>query len=195
MLFHETGEFMEVKNNDNQSKITAVKEAIDSLDANSLNEMKIWLFKESCRLENQESVLDEREHLLAQQEKEFYEKHRQERLRLETDQKRLSHDVALFEQKLNILKEGYAGLEEDRKKINAEWDRLRREKKYIDEDRSSAGEMFFKGVTSLLSLKKRYKDLLKIYHPDNMGGDHEMVTMITAEYNNLIKQYDISKKA
>ncbi|MCR5100973.1 MAG: hypothetical protein K6B41_06425 [Butyrivibrio sp.] len=186
---------MEVKNNDNQSKITAVKEAIDSLDANSLNEMKIWLFKESCRLENQESVLDEREHLLAQQEKEFYEKHRQERLRLETDQKRLSHDVALFEQKLNILKEGYAGLEEDRKKINAEWDRLRREKKYIDEDRSSAGEMFFKGVTSLLSLKKRYKDLLKIYHPDNMGGDHEMVTMITAEYNNLIKQYDISKKA
>lgn len=43
----------------------------------------------------------------------------------------------------------------------------------------------FAGVTDELTLKKRYRDLLKIYHPDNMAGDSKVVVKITEEYERL----------
>ena len=33
------------------------------------------------------------------------------------------------------------------------------------------GDKFFRGVDSELALRKRYKELLKIFHPDNKCGD------------------------
>ena len=47
--------------------------------------------------------------------------------------------------------------------------------------------MFFAGVNSLGSLKKRYKDLLKIYHPDNVNGDTEVLQEINREYDRLLR--------
>ncbi|MCF0127272.1 MAG: molecular chaperone DnaJ [Pseudobutyrivibrio sp.] len=47
------------------------------------------------------------------------------------------------------------------------------------------GEMFFNGVSDAKSLKKRYKDLIKIYHPDSESGDKETVAEINREYDNL----------
>ena len=47
------------------------------------------------------------------------------------------------------------------------------------------GEMFFAGVTSELALKKRYKDLIKIYHPDNISGDTNTIQEINREYDEL----------
>ena len=35
------------------------------------------------------------------------------------------------------------------------------------------------------SLKKRYKDLIKIYHPDNVDGDNSLVVEINKEYDHL----------
>ena len=51
----------------------------------------------------------------------------------------------------------------------------------------------FMGVNSYLGLKKRYKDLLKIFHPDNMNGDHEMILAINQVYDDLKKNYESSK--
>ena len=50
--------------------------------------------------------------------------------------------------------------------------------------------MLFRGVNSFLALKKRYKDLIKMYHPDNVAGDHEMVQLINREYEELKKGYE-----
>ena len=47
------------------------------------------------------------------------------------------------------------------------------------------GELFFIGVQSEIALKKRYKDLIKIYHPDNMCGDTETLQEINREYDRL----------
>jgi DnaJ-class molecular chaperone len=47
---------------------------------------------------------------------------------------------------------------------------------------SSNVKIFFKGVTDSASLKKRYKEITKIYHPDNMNGDEELVKAINQEY-------------
>ena len=43
-------------------------------------------------------------------------------------------------------------------------------------------KIFFKGVVDRESVKKRYKALLKIYHPDNMNGDNDLVLAINEEY-------------
>lgn len=47
---------------------------------------------------------------------------------------------------------------------------------------------WFKGVNDSEGLKKRYRDLLKIYHPDNSAGDTSITQQIQNEYNKLIKE-------
>ena len=54
-----------------------------------------------------------------------------------------------------------------------------------------SGEMFFSGVGSKQSIKKRYRDLIKIYHPDNIDGDTETIQEINDEYNKLCAMYNI----
>ncbi len=49
--------------------------------------------------------------------------------------------------------------------------------------------LFFSGIRKDEgSLKRRYKDLLKIYHPDNIDGDTSIVQEINREYDKL---YDL----
>ncbi|SHL55627.1 hypothetical protein SAMN02745136_05171 [Anaerocolumna jejuensis DSM 15929] len=48
---------------------------------------------------------------------------------------------------------------------------------------------FFKGVKNIDNLKKRYRDLLKIYHPDNNAGDTEVTVKIKEEFELLEKQF------
>ena len=36
-----------------------------------------------------------------------------------------------------------------------------------------------------LALKKRYRDLIKIFHPDNLAGDTNTIQMINEEYNEM----------
>ena len=45
---------------------------------------------------------------------------------------------------------------------------------------------YFKNITTLEELRKQYKELLKINHPDN-GGDVSRMQEINAEYDRLFK--------
>ena len=47
------------------------EDIIKNGDADELYELRLWLFKESCRLENQESSLDDRFMRLEAEEKKF----------------------------------------------------------------------------------------------------------------------------
>lgn len=51
------------------------------------------------------------------------------------------------------------------------------------------GTSYFAGVNDKKSLKKRYRDLLKIYHPDNQNGDSAVSKQIQEEYESLSKKY------
>ena len=53
------------------------------------------------------------------------------------------------------------------------------------------GDLFFSGVGSKQSIKKRYKDLIKIYHPDNLDGDTNTIQEINNEYSKLCAIYNI----
>ena len=47
----------------------------------------------------------------------------------------------------------------------------------------------------MVALKKRYKELLKIFHPDNVCGDNEILLKINEEYADLKERFDISRNA
>lgn len=42
---------------------------------------------------------------------------------------------------------------------------------------------WFKDVTTIEELRKRYRELLKMYHPDNEKGSVEITQEINAEYD------------
>ena len=52
-------------------------------------------------------------------------------------------------------------------------------------------DLLFRGANNPLTIKKRYKDLMKMFHPDNVCGDAEMVQLINEEYSALCRQYDM----
>lgn len=51
------------------------------------------------------------------------------------------------------------------------------------------GTSYFAGVNDRKSLKKRYRDLLKIYHPDNENGDSNVSRQIQEEYEALSDKF------
>ena len=59
---------------------------------------------------------------------------------------------------------------------------------YVEPDNIVHGEMFFSGVSTQKALKKRYKELIKIYHPDGESGDTATVAEINREYEDLKTQ-------
>ena len=49
--------------------------------------------------------------------------------------------------------------------------------------------VLFRNTNSMLSLRKRYKDLMKIFHPDNNSGDAELVQLINKEFARRKEEY------
>jgi type III secretory pathway component EscV len=52
---------------------------------------------------------------------------------------------------------------------------------------------FFKGIHNITELKKRYFDLMKIYHPDNSSGDIKVTQKIQQEYEKLLLQFELPR--
>ena len=169
-----------------------IEEIILNGSEDELSELRLWLFKESVRLENQESALEDRYARLEADEMAFKERMDAAERKLETATKKLNNDKALFDQRLRILNNGFDQLNGDKKKLEAEFVRLEREKTYQRQNEYDALDLMFRGVDNPLSLKKRYKDLMKMFHPDNIAGDQEMVQLINEEYAALCRQFNIS---
>ncbi len=169
-----------------------LEEIILNGSKDELAELRVWLFKESVRLENHESALSERYAKLEADEIAFKEKMDAAERKLENAQKKLNNDKALFEQRLKILNNGFEELNNDRRRLETEYCRLEREKVYQRENEYDALDLLFRGANTPLTLKKRYKDLMKMFHPDNISGDHDMVQLINQEYSALCRQYEMS---
>lgn len=101
--------------------------------------------------------------------------------------------------------------EEERRKAEEkkkEEERLRRKRKILEEERRkrsrttqnvykggvvrnySSGPEFFGGVKSSAELRKRYRELIKKYHPDNGTGNPEIMRKVQAEYEELKRFFD-----
>lgn len=106
--------------------------------------------------------------------------------------KQLDNQKILFDKQWQLL-------ETETRRLAADRDKFEREKSmYKDKVQREARKnliaaantkIMFKGVSDMDSLKKRYKELVKIYHPDNANGDKELLQAITDEFEELKKSY------
>lgn len=145
---------------------------------------KEWLFKENIRLKKWSEDLTNKEKQLDEEKKSF----ELQKKALEIGFKKLAADKEAFHEEMK------------REKAKLSSMRYEAEKSSYDEAVANnkrmsriVGPGFFCGVTGLNSLKKRYKELLKIYHPDNKYGDSFTVACINKEYE-LLKEKMSAKK-
>lgn len=163
-------------------------------DEKELADIKEWFFKENIRLREEWDKLDE--------EKRLFEN---ERRRL-TDL--LNRNISIARLKINQLDEGNKLVMKKMETLQAEYARLVSEQKKLEQDRETfekikkyrrppvqnnytyiGTDFLFKGVDNEIALKKRYRELLKIFHPDNLGGDTSAIQNINKEYEALKKLY------
>jgi hypothetical protein len=139
------------------------------IDMQTLEKRQKELEKAWNDLLKEKREVEARIHTLEQQEKQFglkWEVLIKETMKLADDKKKFELRKKFFEQ------------------VHANTGEQRRGKGKVVN-----GEMFFSGVSTEKALKKRYKDLLKIYHPDAESGDTATVAEINREYEDLKANY------
>ena len=168
-----------------------------------LKKLKVFLFQENMRLAQEKRNLeDERERIIKLQNDfmkdrvilrdELDELNR----RTLNERKRLKEENLFFDKKMAILTDGFRNLEEDRRKFEAEKKAFYQKQQsppkennsnpYSKDELLKTAEILFRNIGSNpLGLRKRYKDLIKIYHPDNLFGDHELCQALNKEYQKI----------
>ena len=154
-----------------------------------------WQFKEAVELEHKKQEIKEERKQLDQERREFEKEKQEFYVKKQIEDTRVEQEKKLFDMKWRIL-------EGELKKLAAEKEQVARQRdfyRYVNEYENSYGqsqtvavngEIFFCGVDSEDSLKKRYKDLIKIYHPDNQNGDKRIIQEINTEYEKLKALYE-----
>lgn len=165
-----------------------------------LNELKRWLFEENIRLAIKQKELNELHEKFLKERQEFQTEMEEINLRNVTERKRLKDEETFFDKRMEILKNGFSSLESDRKEFEREKRIFEADKKRYEASRpvfsnAEITGLLFAGVNNALSLKKRYRDLLKIFHPDNLCGDNTMVTIINREYDRLKQEFEYSQRS
>lgn len=165
-----------------------------------LTALKNWFLEEQARLKEARDEVEKMKEELSQEKSHFWEETERTQKQIQSEKKRLAQENNFFDQKMKILKSGFEQLEDDRRKFEKERDKFNAKRAVYDEEQahfqySEMKGMLFRGVNSFLALKKRYRDLIKMFHPDNVAGDHEMIQIINREYEELKKAYEIEKQA
>lgn len=152
-----------------------------------LRALKLWLFSENIRIESEKKKMLEQQNRFLNEKIQFQEEMKVLNQKIVSSRQRLKQDEQFFDKKMEILKNGFQQLDEDRKAFEK---KMRKETgKYAGRSTGTVETgILFAGVKNQLALKKRYKDLLKIYHPDNLAGDNEIVQSINREYERLKRE-------
>lgn len=158
--------------------------SLDEATEKELQALKIWLFSENIRVQAEQKKLLEMENRLLKERMQFQEEMKLLNQKVTAARQRLKQDEQFFEKKMEILKDGFSSLDADRKAFEREKALFQKSARDMDMP-AEEKNVFFAGVKNQLALKKRYKDLLKIYHPDNLAGDKEMMQHISREYEAL----------
>lgn len=153
-----------------------------------IEEKKRWLFKESMRLEEAKKQLEDERKLIDVQ-KGLLQRQQSKNMLL---RKQLENQKILFDKQWQLLESETRRLVSDKEQF--ERDKIYFKDNVMREARKSMSitsniNLFFKGVEDMASLKKRYKSLQKIYHPDNMHGDSALISAINSEYERLSRFY------
>lgn len=175
--------------------------------SDDIRKLKTWMFQEQVRIQARRDELMEFNHELMEIKQTLEKEKNALNVREEAIKKRFNDNEALITKKLKIIEDAYHQLALDKKaleceKLNFEHERskYRRQKMSGANSRSNVhqyggasdaydGTSFFRGVDSELALRKRYKELLKIFHPDNKCGDTKTLLLIQTEYESMRSRY------
>ena len=165
------------------------EEVIKTESTEELKEIKLWLFQENMRLEQERTELEQARNKFLDERVKLRDELDELNRRTVMERKRLKEENLFFEKKMAILQEGFRQLEEDRKRFEQERQTLLKEAREQQSGEQEFGEgsftavqLLFRGVNNPLALRKRYRDLIKIFHPDNLFGDGELAGQINKEY-------------
>lgn len=161
------------------------EEILRTESVEELKKVKRWLFQENMRIENEKKDLEQAQEKFLKERVKFRDEMDTLNRRTVLERKRLKEENLFFDKKMAILQAGFQQLEADRKTFE------RQKQNYIHEERGNRErvvpngdivELLFRSVNNPLALRKRYRDLVKIYHPDNLFGDEELAQMINKEF-------------
>lgn len=187
----------------------------DASSPQELEEYKVQLFKENVRIRTDRTEIEEMQEQLSNREKKLAEvredierqrnslneEAKQIKKELQRERKRLEEDTLFFEKKQMVLDRAFRQLDEDRRRLEQEKTQFMRYKEEVRMQFPRTRQFeyhqgtFFKGVTNTVELKKRYKDLIKIFHPDNVSGDKDTLQQINREYEMIKNELGISRQA
>lgn len=146
-------------------------------------------------LEYKRQELKEERRQFEEERKQFEQEKKSFFMQKDIEDRKLETERKLFEMKWKLLEEEVRKLASEK----AQMEKQRNFYKYVSsfsEEAADAkknvvsGDMFFVGVVNEQSLKKRYKELIKIYHPDNLDGDTGTIQEINREYDRLKQKYE-----
>lgn len=156
-------------------------------DMDELKDAKIWLFQENIRLENARKELDASQEKFLKERVQLRKELDELNRRTVMERQRLKEENMFFEKKMAILQNGFRQLDADRRAFENQKKTLEERARRSREETSiplleDSVRLLFRGANNPLALRKRYKDLVKIFHPDNLFGDEELAQSINREY-------------
>lgn len=161
------------------------EEIIQTQSADELKKVKLWLFQENIRLENERKELEQAQDKFLKERVKFRDEMDSLNRRTVMERKRLKEENLFFDKKMAILQAGFQQLDADRKSFEREKKRFiaeKAEKQYSIPESNIVETLFRSASSNPLALRKRYRDLVKIFHPDNVFGDEELVQLINKEF-------------
>lgn len=167
-----------------------------------LKKMKVWMFQEQVRIQAKKDELIELSRELQEERRTLEREKNALRRRIEAENKRFQDNEVFMAKKQQIIENAFQQLALDKKvleceRLNFEFEKRRFKRQKIAASKvapqpeyiSGDGSMFFQGVDNQLALRKRYKDLMKIFHPDNRCGDAKTLLRIQTEYESIRTKY------
>ena len=168
-----------------------------------IKKMKAWMFQEQVRIQAKRDELQELNRELQDLKRMLEREKSALEVREKIIKKRFDDNEIFIAKKQKIIEDAYHQLALDRKALECERLNFEHERsKYRRQKMSGPKPMhqsyesgaydstsFFRGVDNDMALRKRYKELLKIFHPDNKCGDTKTLLRIQTEYESLKSRY------
>ena len=139
-----------------------------------------WMLQDELNLEREKDALHKARIQLKKEQIELECAMKGYLLEKKMSEEWLRKQQIIFDEKWRILEAELKNLANE--KINLS---DRQQNKIENHVIETKGSTFFRGISNILALKKRYKDLIKIYHPDNQGGDTVTIQEINTQYRKL----------
>lgn len=166
---------------------------LQSAQEKDLSDIKEWFFAENIRLSEERDKLEEDRRAFEREKNATMDELNGKIIKTELQFRQLEERNKLVTEQLEYIQQEYKRIEADRKNVEEERETFEKIKKFRRPAQNTVTyvgtDLLFKGVKDENSLKKRYRDLLKIFHPDNLSGDTTIIQNINKEYEALKKIY------